>query len=250
MTKRYFKIELNGYGGEFCMGKSTPEFVKYWQARDEDQLVEHLVGANWDDEEMLDTESPDMTEDGNISMWECDDYVHLNSCYADNGYWVQEVALNDPSAWDEDYQTVTDPHENEVEIGDAVRHDNFEHWIGGREAYTCSEDTEGDDIVPVIKYHSSEKGNFGIAYVVTDGEEFDPELVGVAVVETDMAEFVEALYYGKQQLEICYDWADTNGKGTYAEVGYVKEAWLDEFDEDLIQETLSDIHEDSVEAEA
>lgn len=243
MTKRYFKIELNGYGGEFTMGKVTADFVNYWKDREEADLIDHLNGAEWDDEDQMDPESPDMTEDGNINVWDCDEYEHMSSVYADNGYWVQEVKLADESNWNEDFQIVDDPHDNEEYVGDAERYDDFEHWIGGRECFTCGEDVE-DDIEPVLVYHSSEKGNFGIAYVVTDGADFDPEKVVVSTVETDMGEFIDALYYGKQQLEICYDWADTNGKATYANVGFVNPKWLDEFSEELNQESLDDIFDE------
>lgn len=225
MSKRYFKIEFNGYGGEYTIGRVTADFVEYWKDRDEDELIDHINNVGWGDE-VADTESPDMTDDGNLATWECDDIDHLNGCYADNGYWVTEVALKNPDAWDEDYQVVTDPYENEEELGDSERIDDFANSVYGRELYTCSPDTEGE-LVPVLQWHSSEKGNFGIAYVVTDGEDFNPDLLSITTVETDLAEFVETVWYGETQLEICYDWADTNGKGLYASVGYVNPDWLD-----------------------
>lgn len=239
MTKRYFKLELNGRGGEFIQGEVTPEFVEYWEGRDSDDLVEHLTGVTWDDEDMLDSDSPDMTADGDTEVWECDDFEHFNACYSDNGYFVQEVALKSADAWDEEFEYVEDPYENELDVGEGVFYEDFEHWVGGREAYTSGTST---DSVPVIQYFEEAKGNFGVAYVVTDGEDFNPENIAISVIETDLGEFLGNIYYGKKLLTLNYDYADTTGKSTTAEVGYVDESHivdLDDFEEE-VQETLAE----------
>lgn len=245
MTKRYFKIELNGYGGEFIQGKVTPEFVEYWKDKEGEDLAEHLTGISWDDEDLTDAHSPEVTADGNVDVWDCDDYEHINACYADNGYYLQEVTLKSADAWNEDFQCVDDPYENELEVGEGVSYDDFEHWAGGREAFTCDAEADGE-IVPVLQYLSEAKGNFGIAYVVTDGEDFDPTKIAISAIETDFGEFLEAIYYGTQLLELNYDYADTTGKSTTAEVGFVNEAWradADEFDQE-VNETLADIFDE------
>ena len=45
------KIYIRGsnYGGEMTIGTVTPEFVTYWQGRDENELIEHLQALeDWD----------------------------------------------------------------------------------------------------------------------------------------------------------------------------------------------------------
>jgi len=88
-------------------------------------------------------------------------------------------------------------------------------------------------------FYSSEKGEFGGWIIeLEDGEEFDPNLVAVSVVETDHGEMVERLWYNKEEIEQDYDFVDSRGKGYYASVAWFNKRWEDK---DINEETDKDM---------
>lgn len=251
MGKRYFKIDTGRYGGEIVIGTVTPEFVEYWQERDEDDLVHHVYGTEWEDEDQIDADSPAMTEDGNIYWHDVDDFEHLNGPYADNKYWVSEIKLADgveylngelvrPDGWD----YATPMYEEEVE---SEQYD-YGCYVYSREAYTHEYDSEsGVEHTPVLCFHSAEKGGFGEIFIETD-EKFDPNKLAVGTCETDLGEIIEAYWYDGVELVIDYDNCGTNGKGTYACVGYINPEWHDDrsaytSDSDFIKQALEELYE-------
>jgi hypothetical protein len=150
-------------------------------------------------------------------MWECDDIEHINSAYADSGFFVTEVT-NEESKYD--YSETETPLEA---VG----------CLYGREAYSMGtlpddEDIQDDDnYVPTLAFHSGEKGGFGCWFVETDGEPFDKYKFTYGIIETDMGEFIDSVWYDKKELETDYDYNDTTGKGYYAGVGYMNTKWHD-----------------------
>jgi len=199
MSKRYFKIDTGRYGGEVVIGAVTSEFVEYWQDRDSDDLLCHVLATDWDDEDDIDSNSPEMTLDGNTSWHEVDDLEHVNGPYADNNYLVYEIELapgveylNGELVYPEDWDYSNQPYE---EITEYTMHE-YDQYVYGREAYTHEYDTEsGVKHSPVLCMHSAEKGGFGEVVVETNGEDFDPEKLAIGTVETDLAEIIEAYWY-------------------------------------------------------
>lgn len=250
MSKRYFKIDTGRYGGEIVVGKVSPEFVEYWKDRDRDDLLRHVLNLDWDDEEEIDQDSPEMTESGNISWHEVDDYEHLTGPYSDNKFLVYEVDLvpgvkyengeiTCPEDWD--YSKIT--HE---EITDYEQYD-YTNYIYGREVYTSDPTADDDgDWVPVLQMHSAEKGGFGEIFIETNGEDFNPEKLAIGIVETDMGELIEAYWYDGREVVVDYDACDTVGKSFHACVGWMNEKWYDrpaDFtpDSDNVKESLEEI---------
>ena len=101
-------------------------------------------------------------------------------------------------------------------------------------------------------FHSSEKGGFGAWFVDTD-EPFDEFKLGYGVVETNLAEFVDSVYYDKVELDCDYDYNDSTGKSYDAEVGWLNTKWHDASDEYAEgSETMKDYwaeYDDNVEYE-
>ena len=62
MSKRYFKINTGRYGGEMAVGSVTKQFADYWMPIVEEEgqgdLIEHLQGIEWEDDDMMDSKSP------------------------------------------------------------------------------------------------------------------------------------------------------------------------------------------------
>ena len=167
------------------------------------------------DDGQPDADAPVPKED--YYMWECDDIEHINSAYADSGFFVTEVT-NEESKYD--YSETETPLEA---VG----------CLYGREAYSMGtlpddEDIKDDDnYVPTLAFHSGEKGGFGCWFVETDGEPFDKYKFTYGIIETDMGEFIDSVWYDKKELECDYDYNDTTGKGYYAGVGYMNTKWHD-----------------------
>ena len=245
MSKRYFKIETGRYGGELAIGKVDRSFVDYWSSKVEEdgdtELIETLQGFEWDDADMGDSNSPKPNEDF-YAWFECDDLEHVNGPFSDNKFVVSEIKLHDDAEYvdgmvqwkeDVDHDYTVSMYEQLTEFGEETQHD-YESSVYSREAYTnnttLSEDDNIDEFTPVLCFISSEKGGFGEVYVETNGEDFDPELLQIGTVETDLATLIESYWYDRKPLQVDFDHADTTGKGFYASVGYVKNEWHDVVD--------------------
>ena len=89
--------------------------------------------------------------------------------------------------------------------------------------------------MPVIFFHSAEKGAFGEVIVVTDGEDFNPAKFRIDMVETDVGEFIQSYWYDKKLLPVNYDWSDSMGKGTYCYLSVLDvedhKKWFKPFDQ-------------------
>ena len=238
-----YRIFGGRYGGEVAIGKVSHEFAEYWAPRIEDEgdsdCIEFVTSVEWDDEPS-DTESPAMTLEGNRPWYELDDIEHINSYSADGGFRVVKVDDDDKEDWN-----------TEVEI-------EGYHQLYGREAYHDVEFPEPteyiteediENYVPVMTFHSFEKGQFGTWEVEIDGE-FDPDKFAYSIVETMVGEFVDKVFYDKKELEQNFDWADSTGKGYYAKVGWMNPKYHDKSevytDEYLVDNGFWEDLEDSI----
>lgn len=213
-NKFRYRIDPGNYGGELCIGEVDESFVEYWKHEEQEDLVDAVVSFDeWEDEDMDDTlEDPDGPPMINGYWHDIDDLEHLNSSYADGEWTVYKVPADGEDDWS---------YDEEVWTGSP-------NHLYGRECYTSEDIDEEyeDQTVPVLVFHSSEKGTFASWFLDTD-EEFDPEKLAFGSCETDLAELVDAVYYNKEQLEENYDYCDSTGKGYYAQVGYVNKKWHD-----------------------
>lgn len=242
MTLKYYKIYTGRYGGELTVGTINEDFAEYWapivEEDGDSDLIATLHSYNWDDgdEDGVHKQSPAPADD--FVMWECDDLEHLNGPFADNKYTVHEITLHADAEYvdgmlqwkegvDHDY-TVRMYDETEDEVG------TFDYnALYSRECYSsynnASEAAEVDGI-PVLNFFSSEKGSFGEVIIETL-EDFDPELLLVGQVETDLATIIEQYWYNRVALQVDFDGADSTGKGYYASVGFANPAWHDKPDQ-------------------
>jgi hypothetical protein len=221
MTKRRFRIEAGNRGGELTIGTVSKGFVDYFIKQDEEDLINFITDLEWEDnmlpeDALQDPESPPSPGEDFCAWHECDNLEHINGAYADSNWCVTEV----PADGSDDYDFFTDSQQFEP------------YQLYGREAYHSDEQPEDSntDCVPVLVFHSGEKGSFGCWFVETDGEDFDARKVAFTLVETNLAELVENVYYDKVLLEQSWDYADSTGKGYYAQVGYFNTKWHDQAD--------------------
>jgi len=228
MNTRKFRVCGKRYGGELTIGIVSADFVRYWKDKDESDLINHITGLEWQDDD-VDTESPYIFDDKDIVFNGCceiDDILHIIGYYSDCNFFVSEIT-GKTDDWEYD--------ENEKE---------FEPYILlGREYYSDVEEPidppDDSDYVPVLVWFSSEKGNFGTWFVETDGEDFDASKFDVSIIETNLAEIIDCAWYDKKELETNYDAADSMGKGYYAQVGWMNQKWIDHW-ENYSEEMLND----------
>ena len=243
MAKYRYRIEGGRYGGEAVLGEVNPAFASYY-ADKQDEVVEAVLDAeDWepkedeDNDTLLDPEGlPHPALPGeDFYMWENDGFEHINSAYADGGFTVYEV----PADGSDDYD-----FDKEVYEGDGIHVYGREGGYFGTDAPEVinEEDEKGNKYVPVLAFHSSEKGGFGCWFVETDGEDFDEFKLGYGVVETNIAEFVDAVFYDKVELDTDYDYMDSTGKSYDAQVGWLNIKWHDS--QENIHENIDEYFEE------
>ena len=217
MNKRYFKIETGRYGGEVVCGEVTPEFYEYWVDREDYELQE----AMWSDgEDHPDSPKPRSDDDEYWTAWhDIDDFLHLSAPYADNSYRVCEIKLKEGVTFDEEwggFESESDGYDFFEELTDWDDQEDRDYIaLASQELYGDRDKFGSDKCVPVLFFHSAEKGAFGEVIVVTDGEDFNPAKFRIDMVETDVGEFIQSYWYDKKVLPVNYDWSDSMGKGTY-----------------------------------
>lgn len=248
MAKYRYRIEGSRYGGELVVGEINPNFARHYQDHECSELVDVVLDADdWhnhsDSDEPQDAlldpntpPSPSLDGEPGFNMWENDDLEHLNGPYADGGFTVYEVPADSTDDWD---------YEKEVYDGEAI-------LVYGREGayFSREEPTENaEEYIPVLAFHSSEKGTFGVWFVDTD-EPFDEFKLGYGICETNLCELVDNVYYDKQELDADYDYNDTTGKSYDADIGWLNKKWRDPFDNysEIDEETWEDFN-DNVEWE-
>ena len=217
MPKRYFKIETGRYGGEIVCGEVTPEFYEYWVDREDYELQE----AMWSDgEDHPDSPKPRADDDEYWTAWhDIDDFLHLSAPYADNSYRVCEIKLKEGVTFDEEcggFESESDGYDFFEELTDWDDQEDRDYIaLASQELYGDRDKFGSDNCVPVLFFHSAEKGAFGEVIVVTDGEDFNPAKFRIDMVETDVGEFIQSYWYDKKVLPVNYDWSDSTGKGTH-----------------------------------
>ena len=168
-------------------------------------------------------EESDLIEEVQDTFYDDADLEHGFGMYSDSTLTVYEIK-------DGDEEEIQD----DIEVSCLV----------SREAYITDSDNGS---VPVLLFHGSEKGTFCSWEV--EAEDFDSKLISASIVETDVGEFVQDLYYNGEKLELNDEYVDTTGKGYHAKVGWINPEWHEKRekfeDKELIEENWKDILENS-----
>lgn len=238
MAKYRYRIESGHYGGEVVIGEVSNEFVKKAVKLDQDELIEFLtdIDDDYENEESEEHEDPEQIPipKDDYYMWECDDLEHLNGPYSDGTWHVHEVPTDGSADYDFDKEVYTG--ESNLVYG------REGGYFGTEEPdLVCEKDDDGNHYIPVLAFHSSEKGSFGCWFLDTD-EPFEKDKLAYGICETNVAELVDRVYYNKEELDTDYDYNDTTGKAYYASTGWLNTKWHDayssynELDQDLWDE--------------
>jgi len=216
---RYYRIQINGYGGESTYMSISKEAHDFWKDHTEQygdgDLVSYMVGAedgefDFDELEGVPTEAEFMTdEDGDPRPWyePPNEIEHTFGGNYDNCWLtVDEVAEEDYNA--AHISEVID-REDIAELNDRVCEEQEIEIV----EMGCCDEPECDYIAQM---YSSEKGCFFDGIVETVGE-FDPSKLKFFTTEYLNGEdtITEVHYDG---VEVDNSGGDTNGKGYYAAV--------------------------------
>jgi len=239
MSKRYFRVTTQScYGGEIVVGTVSQEFVDFWSGNEEG-----LIEALWDYNDSKPEGAPALSLDGDdeYAEWhEVDDIEHYSSCNEESPLWICEV--------DKDGN----------EMGEELQFDEFGQTLYSREGGMIYDEIpedygQDDNWIPAMSFYSVEKGGFFNATIETDGEDFDPDKIHFGIIENGMDCLIESMYYGKEEIDLEYDFADTRGKDTIASVGYVNETYQKSDScsvwasgSDNVKESLEEIYEEEV----
>jgi len=254
--KRFFRIELSGYGGELIVGKASEEFVQYWLNEDrKDSLMDHMhamndmamYGDDFSDEdeeverdeiEGFDKDSPEVYEGaGNQEYWNFDDIEHETMVsYEYVPYTVTEITVDPRVEYKDGELSWSDAATKKrnfdwssnmtTEIEGTTKEYQHENCVVSRELYIhTTKDSAfkvcGEEPVPAIMLYDSQKGVFGHVYVMTNGEDFDPKKFAYVALDNTMSSNAEMFYYDKVGLSVDTNELSTWGKGFFASVGYL-----------------------------
>ena len=226
MAKFRYRIEPGNYGGELTVGEVSEAFVEYWKHEEQEDLIDAVISFDdYNDDEPEDAlENPDAPPMLDSYWHDIDDLEHQNGAYSDGSWTVTPVPADGSDDWAYDDHAEFEPTH-----------------MYSRECYISDEIDEEyeDQTVPVLAFHSSEKGSFACWFLDTD-EEFDAGKLNFGSCESDLADLVESVYYGKEELESNYDYNDTTGKAYYAHVGYLNRRWHDTLDHYTVEQLEED----------
>ena len=223
MSKRRFRVEPYRYGGELIIGEVNWEFAEAMLDADDDAVWEALEA--WENADSVEafieeTGLPPVLEDEDPgkSWHDYDDFEHHSGGFSDCEWLVTEV----PADGSDDLG---------YGLSDEVRYSDTPVQVLTREAYHQTDEPEdSEDYVGCVSVFSSEKGGMGAWFVDTDGEDFDFRKLGFGLLESNLAEMIETVWYDGEQLEPNYDAMDTIGKGMYACTGFFNTKWWDSHD--------------------
>lgn len=212
---RYYRIYINGYGGEAAYINLSKSAYDFWHPIVEEHgdadLVEYMVNAEEDEFdfdyiESVPTEAQFMVQDGYTYPWfeAPNEFIHQYGVeYGSSYLTVEEVSSAEYTS--SVIAEVVDS-ENLVEYLDSVMEtNNYEI-----ELVECDEDLEGAGDY-VVQFYSSEKGCFFDGIIETHGD-FNPRKLKIVYTEYPNGEdVITSVEYDGVEIE--NNGAETNGKG-------------------------------------
>ena len=221
---RFYRLTINGYGGEGAYINISKEAYEFWNNHNDDygdgDFVQYLTNDDpeeieYDDIDSVPPEADFLTvkdEDYKTQWYEAqDEFCHQYGVeYGSAFMCVDEVASADYSA-----AHITEVIENKTvselidEIGEETDWEVELQESGEDDWY----ERQGDY---VAQMYSSEKGSFFDATIETVGE-FDPKKLRFYITEYPNGEdIIDSISYDGEELD--NNGGDTNGKGYYGHV--------------------------------
>lgn len=224
--KRYYHVQIYGYGGEHAYGSLTKEAYDFWKKVHDDygdsDLVNYMLNAEDGEFEFEDIDSvpPEadflMSPGSDGEEWRSNwfemptEFEHINSVTLDSG----NICIDEVDSMDYDSK----------HIAEVVKSQDINDFVN-----KISEDTDYeteilnpiDDLYPdagtyIVQMLSMEKGTFFDCVIETVGD-FDPKKLKISYSEAPNGEdVIHTIMYNNEELD--NQGGDTNGKGYAAAV--------------------------------
>jgi hypothetical protein len=220
---RFYRIMLNGYGGESAYMSISKEAHDFWNAHNEEHgdhdMVQYMIADDLDECEFEDLD--EVPEEAQF-LHDKDDDNYKRPWYESHTEFEHTYGVEYGSA----YLVVDEVNSEEYSadhVADVVEGENLQEYLSNVEEaenyeieltdHGCCEEPECDYIAQM---YSSEKGTFFEGIIETVGE-FDPKKLKVYVTEfLNGEDTVTSVEY--DGVEVDNSGGDTNGKGYYASV--------------------------------
>ena len=216
--QRFYRIYINGYGGESAYINISKEAYGFWKPIVEEEGDSDLVGY------MVEAENGDLDDlevivppEAMFMQEETDGEVYAYPWYEAPNEFVHQYGAAYGSCY-LNVEEVDSEEYNSNTIADVVEGENLQEYLDGvMEANDYeidlveADEDFGDEGDYVVQFYSSEKGCFFDGIIATYGE-FDPKKLLVVYTEYPNGEdTVTSISY--DGVEIDNNGGDTNGKG-------------------------------------
>ncbi len=237
---RYYQLTITGHGGELCIGTVDEEFVEFWSEREAESLAGHIVSSRAPEDDRHFADSPDLIGGENPEPYDIDDVLHITAADVGCTARVSEIRLHDNAewfngdvVWSSGFEECDDELWSEIDGDQEI---NLENIVIGQEMYTSN--TSEADSKPVLQTRTVDRGEIFKAIFRTGPEGFDERLLRHSVLETDLGDFIERIWYGREELLL--NPGDTIGKDFGAKVGY----WNEDSDCRVANEEIAELLDD------
>jgi len=220
---RYYRILLNGYGGESAYMSISKEAHDFWNAHCEEHgdndLVEYMIADHVED---CDFDELDSVPVEAQFLNDPDDDDYKRPWYESHTEFEHSMGVELGSAYLVVDEVSSDDYNAEV-VAEVIDREDLQEYLNGIEEETdyaveliemgCCEEPE---VEYIAQLYSSEKGTFFDGRIETIGE-FDPKKLKIYTTEyLNGEDTVTEVHYDGVEVE--NDGGDTNGKGYSASV--------------------------------
>lgn len=209
-SKKYYRVQIYGYGGELVYHNISKQAFDYWKDKDEETITDYVLN---DDAETVDVpaEADFAFEDGYRRPWyELDGVAHDNGA-SEGAAYIQIEQVEDESYSAKTIKEIYDGGFND--FVNLVNDGDFDTGpsIGGDLDLTLDQ-IENEE--PYLFYGvSSEKGGFFEGMIITN-EEFNPRHLEFSLTEYPNGDnIIHTVKYKGEDVD--NNGGDTNGKGYY-----------------------------------
>jgi hypothetical protein len=243
-STRYFCVQISGAGGEFLVGTVPEQFVEHWKIGNREyELVDYLAsldGSDDDYDEDYDESYPNTDDNNDLpsharldveDYHELGDIEHDTMLSADDAYYtVVEIKphphsrfKNGELQWNPRYSNRAkfDWSQSLFEVLDQQGEYEFINVKSTHLLHLENNSANLENPLPCVMIYDQQKGKFGHLIVETQGEDFDPALLQLSVVDASMGRFISEYRYRDQHLSLDITEFDTWNKGFLAAVGYL-----------------------------
>jgi hypothetical protein len=216
--ERFYRISLNGYGGEAAYINISKEAYEFWNKVTEENgdtdLVNYMVEAENGDLDDLEVVVP---PEAMFMQEETDGEVYAYPWYEAPNEYVHQYGVDYSSSYLHVTEVDSDDYSSN-EIADVIEGENLQEYLDGImeandyefDLVEADEDMDGEGDY-VVQFYSSEKGQFFDGIIATYGD-FDPKKLKVIYTEYPNGEdIVTSVEY--DGVEVDNQGGDTNGKG-------------------------------------